>query len=234
AWRKMFDLGDAIPDAIKRHPDVLSKTQNWSDDLYSKLGKVKDRNPTFFDRVNDNPQILEFFEEGSSIISNKSGNLKAVDLDMYALDRSRKLSPDVTPIIDDATLGYVQNTTRKNLADMNINAQSGKIRDANGNVLNTDNVNGEGLMYVIDESDNIIIGGRGGTNSYPHPTLIGGVNPNVKSAGMIRFKDGRVLEINNNSGHFKPSNSVLQQAEQIFRQKMPTNSFDSGFKVTSF
>ena len=116
---------------------------------------------------------------------------------------------------------------------MDINAQSGKIRDANGNIMVTDNVNGEGLMYVIDDADNIFIGGRNNAN-LPHPTLIGGKNPNVKCAGMIRFKDGRILEISNNSGHFKPSNSALQQADAIFKQKMPTNSFDSQFKTTGF
>lgn len=237
AWRKMFDLGDAIPDAIKRNPDILSKTQNWSDDLYSKLGTVKDRNPTFFDRVNDNPQILEFFEEGSSIIGNKSGNLKAVDLDMYALDRAR---PETERIFELGTTDYVTNTTRDNYADLHrvdngsgtggVNLQSGKIRDANGNVISTDNVNGEGLMYVIDEFDNIHIGGRGGANSYPHPTLIGGTNPNVKSAGMIRFKDGRILEVNRNSGHFKPSSEALQEAQRVFTVKFPQNSFDSNFR----
>ncbi len=228
----MFDLGDAIPNAIRKNPDVLSKTQNWSDDLYNKLGAVKDKNPGFFDQVNDNPAILEFFEEGSSIISNKADNLKAVELDMYSLDRARESG---NSLFEPGTTKYIKNTTGKDLTNMDINPQSGKIRDANGNILNTDNVNGEGLMYVIDESDNIIIGGRGGIeNSFPHPTLIGGTNPNVKSAGMIRFKDGRILEINNNSGHFKPSNSVLQEAEQIFRQKMPSNSFDSNFVIKTF
>ena len=86
-----------------------------------------------------------------------------------------------------------------NSSQMDINPQSGKIRDVNENVMVTDNVNGEGLMFAIDESGNIWIGGRGGEISYPHPTLVGGVNPNVKCAGMIKFKDGRILEITNNN-----------------------------------
>lgn len=85
-------------------------------------------------------------------------------------------------------------------------------------------------MYAVDEAGNIHIGTRGGTaNSFPHPTLIGGVNPNVKCAGMIKFKQGRILEINNNSGHFKPSAANLQQIESIFLNKFPPNSFDSDF-----
>jgi hypothetical protein len=89
-------------------------------------------------------------------------------------------------------------------------------------------------MYIIDDLDNIFIAGRGGAIGYPHPTLVGGSNPNVKCAGMIKFKDGRILEINNNSGHFKPSNEALENGEQIFKQKMPLNSFDSQFKAVKF
>jgi hypothetical protein len=63
---------------------------------------------------------------------------------------------------------------------------------------------------------------------------VGGANPNVKCAGMIRFKDGRILEISNNSGHFKPSNAALQEAEKVFKQKMPANTFDSQFKVNGY
>jgi hypothetical protein len=202
--------------------------KNWGDDLLTKLDNVPTRNPDFLSKVEANPNILKHFEEGAGIISNRSANLKAVELDMYALDRSR-----TTDIVFDGYGNYVANPTKKNLAQLDINPQSGKIRDTNGNVLTTDNVNSEGLMYVIDETDNIVIGGRAGS-SMPHPTLIGGKNPNVKCAGMIRFKDGRILEISNNSGHFKPSNTLLQQAEIIFKQKMPANSFDSQFKTIGF
>jgi len=46
---------------------------------------------------------------------------------------------------------------------------------------------------------------------------------------MIRFNNGRILEISNNSGHFKPSSTSLIEAETIFKQKLQLNSFDSQF-----
>ena len=86
-------------------------------------------------------------------------------------------------------------------------------------------------MYAIDANGNIHIGGRGGReNSFPHPTLIGGVNPNVICAGMIQFKQGRILRINNSSGHFKPTTANFERAKTIFKDKFPKeNSFDSAF-----
>ena len=228
-WKKFYVAGNNIPDSFRQNLDILSRTRNWKDALFFKLINV--RNSKFFKEVDQNPNILNFFEEGSQIIRNRASNLKAVELDMYALDRART---SIKSIFKEGTNEYVPNHTRRNLTELDINLQSGKIRDANGNVLNTDNVNGEGLMYVIDEFDNIIIGSRGGLdNNYPHPTLIGGRNPNVKMAGMIRFKNGRIFEINNISGHFKPPRSMLDEAERIFRNRMPKNSFDTKFSVTS-
>lgn len=217
--------------------NVENIIKNWSDDLLTKLDNVPSRNPNFLSQVEANPSILNHFEDGASIISSKGSGLKPLELDMYALDKARPIDKAV---ITPGTNSYKINSTRKsfdnmpNSSQMDINPQSGKIRDVNGNVMVTDNVNGEGLMYAIDESGNIWIGGRGGEISYPHPTLVGGVNPNVKCAGMIKFKDGRVLEISNNSGHFKPTNSSLQEAETLFKQKLPANSFDSQFKTIGF
>lgn len=59
------------------------------------------------------------------------------------------------------------------------------------------------------------------------------MNPNVKCTGMIKFNQGRILEINNNSGHFKPSAANLQQIESIFQTKFPANSFDSNFSFVN-
>jgi hypothetical protein len=218
---------ESIGDIVLKQ-NILKRIKNWSDDLLKKLNDVPSRNPKFLAQVEANPSILTHFEEGSKVIANKSGNLKAVELDMYALDKAR-----TTDVVFDGAGNYITNPIKKNLAQLDINAQSGKIRDANGNILTTDNVNGEGLMYVIDDADNIFIGGRNNAN-LPHPTLIGGKNPNVKCAGMIRFKDGRILEISNNSGHFKPSNTTLQEAKAIFKQKLPDNAFDTKFEVKGF
>jgi len=246
---------------------ILSDIENiigtWNDDLLKRLNDIPTNNPNFFKQVETNPEILRYFEEGSHIIKNKASNLKAVELDMYAVDRARL--PDERIIDFDGN--YKINTTRKKMSDFIQQDKSGNIIDDLGNrvpkseettflsnkefserliyhegtdrikLLNGNNLttpsNQEGLMYIIDELNNIWIGGRGGVNSFPHPTLVGGYNPNVKCAGMIHFKNGKIYRIDNNSGHFKPLKGMFDDAIKIFEDKLPKECFDNEFKAIS-
>ncbi|MCD8307131.1 MAG: hypothetical protein LUD51_02750 [Clostridia bacterium] len=74
---------------------------------------------------------------------------------------------------------------------------------------------GGSLLYVLDTHDCIIIGQRynpnDGSNKAPHPTLIGGVDPPVRCAGLIYFDDGLILGYDNASGHYKPNRKSLPQ-----------------------
>ncbi|MEC7263577.1 MAG: hypothetical protein VXW38_07535 [Bacteroidota bacterium] len=64
----------------------------------------------------------------------------------------------------------------------------------------------------------------------PHPTLIGGVDPVVKTAGIIEFRAGKIYKVDNVSGHFKPSAQSLQNAQPIFYQKFTSNNFADDFQ----
>jgi hypothetical protein len=78
-------------------------------------------------------------------------------------------------------------------------------------------------MYVVDTNGNIIIGSRANTRM-PHPTLIGGENPQVLGAGMIEFRSGRIYMINNDSGHFQPTPDTLGAVQEAFGQ-LPDSLF---------
>ncbi|MCF6183743.1 MAG: DUF6402 family protein [Bacteroidales bacterium] len=70
-----------------------------------------------------------------------------------------------------------------------------KLSQSSGSILNGK------YMYVIDEADNIIIGTRANgispfNGKAPHPTLIGGANPTVKTAGIIEFRGGKIYPLN--------------------------------------
>lgn len=231
-WEKLVDLP-----SLKINGEILDITKTWSDELTTSLKNAVGKNAEFVEELNDHPVVASYFEEGHSIISKRTSNLKEVELDMYAMDRSRPERTGGNSIFEPGNpTAYKSNTTKPKYDNLenNINPQSGKIKDNDGIIIHTDNVNGEGLMYAVDEFDNIFIGGRGGiANSFPHPTLIGGVNPNVKCAGMIKFNQGRILEVNNNSGHFKPSLANLEQIKSVFQNKFPANSFDSNFKFVN-
>ena len=87
-------------------------------------------------------------------------------------------------------------------------------------------------MFVIDKDGNFLIGKRdpSGEMRMPHPTLVGGKDPEVLAAGMIQFSKGRILNVNNASGHFKLHANTLNTAEDILRNLLPSNSFSPKFK----
>lgn len=72
-------------------------------------------------------------------------------------------------------------------------------------------------MYVVDQSGSIILGTRSGQRM-PHPTLIGGADPQVRAAGIVDIRGGRLHRVDNSSGHFRPDESSLQNAEAAFGQ----------------
>ena len=103
------------------------------------------------------------------------------------------------PDIYNSSTGYFKNPTATNLDDA-----------VNGNkvVFNDKNANGT-MTYVMDENGNIIFGKRcnpnDGRKRAPHPTLIGGKDPQVQCAGLITFVGGRISKVDNQSGHYRPN-----------------------------
>ena len=87
-------------------------------------------------------------------------------------------------------------------------------------------------MYVIDKDGNLIIGKRDPSGEFrmPHPTLIGGKDPKVLAAGTIEFSKGKIISVDNASGHFKPKASTLNTVEKTLRNKLPSTSFSKKFK----
>ena len=67
----------------------------------------------------------------------------------------------------------------------------------------------------MDKEGNIIFGKRynpnDGRKRAPHPTLIGGKDPEVQCAGMIQFKKGRIYSVDNQSGHYRPDIKSLDK-----------------------
>ncbi len=63
----------------------------------------------------------------------------------------------------------------------------------------------------------------------PHPTLIGGANPQVNAAGIVDIRGGRIFSVNNASGHFKPGDGSLNSAAEAFGQ-LPSGAFHKNFQ----
>ena len=135
-------------------------------------------------------------------------------------------SYSVDPVMfsDDESAGVLRNGSYiKNPTAKNIN----EYISEGSNYLGSKNMNGD-YMYVIDMDGNIIIGNRAGQRM-PHPTLVGGTNPQVQAAGMVNIRGGKIYSMNNASGHFKPSSDCLIIAKEKFSE-LPNTIFSKNFQ----
>lgn len=114
--------------------------------------------------------------------------------------------------------GYVKNNTAVNIEDC-VSGQSiiFEGKKANGK-----------MTYVVDANGNLIFGKRKNPINIsartPHPMLIGGKDPQVKVSGMIEFRNGKIYNIDNNSGHYRPPKKSLEAAEEALK-KLPRDVF---------
>lgn len=112
---------------------------------------------------------------------------------------------------------YDRNPTAQNLKDM-----------INGNYVVSKNFNAENMPYVIDLQGNIILGKRNGNGRdgmpTPHPTLIGGKDPQVQMAGLVKIRGGKIVSYDNRSGHYKPNKKSMKAADEAFG-KLPASVF---------
>lgn len=88
---------------------------------------------------------------------------------------------------------YINNPTARNLAG--IVTDSGKVGGKQ--------MSGQ-FMYVVDDAGDIIIGTRAGQRM-PHPTLVGGANPQVRAAGIVDIRGGRIYSIDMHLGTSSPA-----------------------------
>lgn len=76
--------------------------------------------------------------------------------------------------------------------------------------------------YVLNGNGDIVFAKRFNPNSSksraPHPTLIGGKDPQVQCAGMIRIEKGRIVWYNNDSGHFRPNAKSLETVDNAMER----------------
>lgn len=116
------------------------------------------------------------------------------------------------PSIYDSKTGYFHNPTAVKLEDT---IQNNRIYVAGHRQ--------EGkLTYVMDSAGNLVIGVRSNPNNSkgraPHPTLIGGKDPQVQCAGMMQFHKGRISSVDTDSGHFRPNSKSLSKVKAALQK----------------
>lgn len=121
---------------------------------------------------------------------------------------------------------YLDNGYRRKLSDLQI---VGKDRfDLTSLDYETDDHSIVELMYVVTLSGEVIVGRSAGPQIYrdyegrvsklPHATLADetGRLTRVLTAGTIRFKDGKIIRIDNGSGHYHPESESVTEAKKAF------------------
>ena len=134
---------------------------------------------------------------------------------VFSVDRTMHAADEAAGVL--ANGSYIRNPSARNLTDMV--TESGRIggKQTNGQ-----------FMYVIDRDGTIIVGSRSGQRM-PHPTLVGGENPQVLGAGIVDIRGGKIYSVDNASGHFKPGPGSLDVARNTFGQ-LPPNVFRRDFQ----
>lgn len=144
----------------------------------------------------------------------------------YRVDKTMLKKDKLNPDVYDKEKGYFKNPTATKIEN---SAPNGKVK-INGNIQDGR------IEYVLDLDENIIIGIRANpinpSGPAPHPTLIGGLDPVVKCAGMIRFHEGKIIEVDISSGHYKPNESskivILKALKQLYKNH--SYLFDKNWK----
>ncbi|WP_159439337.1 ParB N-terminal domain-containing protein [Tenacibaculum agarivorans] len=205
--------------------EITAVLKDWDRDMLKKLNESNGAG-FFWNHSNITVNRLKYFKESLKSIYAKRADLKSVEHDIYATDKDAHLEAYFKPGTDD----YIIHPSRQDLTKMKMDLELGIVLDARGEPLNSHFL-GQETMYVVDEYDNIFVRVHGDGLEYPHPTLIGGENPNVKGAGMLVFENGKLTFIDNNSGHFKPSDESLVEVLKILKQQIPANIFSQKLRL---
>ena len=154
---------------------------------------------------------------GSSSIYSGTGGGSQPYADQYSVYIKMLAIDKKDQDIYDSSTGYFKNPTAINLKDT-----------IDGNRFVFEGHRAEGHMtYVMDTDGNIIFGKRSNPNDErkraPHPTLIGGKDPQVQCAGMIVFKKGRIFSVDNQSGHYRPDLKSLNKVNDALERLCDSN-----------
>lgn len=113
----------------------------------------------------------------------------------------------------------VQYLTPEQCNELKVTFKDGKIHDAKGQVLDTQNIasevhqdNRRGI-FVMDKSGNIYISKFKAKGFFQHSSFMAGKS--VAAAGYIDIENGVVKAISRKSGHYKPG---LENLEQLMKE----------------
>lgn len=153
---------------------------------------------------------------GSSSSYSGAGGSQPYANTYHVVEKELKKDKKDSDIYNPST-GYFKNPTAVSLGNA---TQDGSV------YIGGNKANGR-YTYVMDKNGDIILGKRSNPNNpskrAPHPTLIGGKDPEVQSAGMITLKNGKIFSIDNHSGHYRPNIQSMGKIENALQRLYERN-----------
>jgi len=89
--------------------------------------------------------------------------------------------------------------------------KNGLLRDAEGNLFNHD----DDCIFILNENNEILISKHNKQDEFHHSSLSAGKD--VKFAGEIFVKNGKIVELTNKSGHYEPPSRIFTQLKGILK-----------------
>jgi hypothetical protein len=145
---------------------------------------------------------------------------------MNSIFKDENLPPGSRSPVTNRLLGddwHVEYVPQADRAKYTIKFEKGKVYGSTGRVYDTHAPGGvkapghEKAIYVMDASGDFYASTYEEVGRFHHSSLFGG-EP-VAAAGEIEIVDGKVVSINNKSGHYVPGKQELQQAVQSLGEK---------------
>jgi hypothetical protein len=227
--QKLNELKSHLDSSLKKFIEDLEKSRN---DLKLKIRpksyppNESDRNDLWgvaarFSHTYSDPSLSALQEEQSS--STKDGKINPP---IYTADNGYRINPL------SATLGDHSTKTGSFAITFNQDGQilSGKVQD-HGDI-NWGLLADGRYIYAVDRHMNLIIGLRG-AERMPHPTLIGGLDPRVYTAGEVQIQSGRIIVFDNMTGHFAVDFKSLKFAKQALDAAWRNWQESNGVKADS-
>lgn len=111
---------------------------------------------------------------------------------------------------------HVHYLTTEQLAAFKITIENGLLYEANGKLLDSAGKSG---IFVVDPYGNFYFSKFSFPTVFHHSSFLAGNA--VAGAGEMVISHGRVISLNNESGHYKPSNNLHEQVKDLlYRQSV--------------
>jgi hypothetical protein len=206
-------LGDRTDLHIVAHEAAHVVQQRGGVQLKGGVGEVGDAYEQHADQVAD---AVVQGKSAEALLDPYAGGMGQAGVQRQAIGAAIQAYPGVVP---EAVAPDVQNGVRDPLSGAYVVSNTRRRVNEVGQFYGK-------VQYVVTRQGDMWVGTRG--QGFPHPCLIGGVDPQVSAAGEILFYKGLPVALNTKSGHFQPPAESANIAKYALARWFPNRDIQTG------